>query len=273
MITAAKEIRFRCSSLSYIMAGARSKAQTDAWESGDLSAIPEGVKTHLLDVYASQVHFRRDELVNKFLKKGHAREQDAIDLVSMHGSAGRKMFYKNSLRLDNEWISGEPDFADTKNVKEAKVLYDTKCSYSLRTFLKSSFTDLDDNYEWQGHGYMWLTGAEEHHVCFCLVNGTAQQIAREKYFVQFNYDEDDYLEQYQQIERNHIFDRAAFQKENPCFVWHTPPDEWFFDIPAEKRLHEKVVKRDQQAIDKIQKRVELSWAWMDQNLFNKSLQI
>lgn len=245
--------------------------------------LSETCKKQILRTYASQVYGRRDEVSSKFLQKGHAREEDAITLVSR---ATKTFFKKNSERIENDFVSGEPDLFVGESIRKAKETLDTKCSWSLITFLNAVMDDeLNTDYEWQGHGYMDLTGAEQHTVAYCLVNGTFKAIdseivraARDLEVLDVSILPEDhpFRVKARQIERNHIFDLNAFMRENPYYQIENPHHydsstgtyTWDFDIPMERRLFTYTFKRSDTEIERLHKRVQDSRAWAAKNLFD-----
>jgi hypothetical protein len=247
----------------------------------DLPQLSETCKKHLIKLYAQVVLGRRTEIKNKFLAKGHAREEDGITLLSR---VTKNLFKKNTERLYNEYTTGEPDLFTGASIRAAKKTVDIKCSWSLETFLETIIEDLNDNYFYQGQDYMWLTGAEEHIVAYCLVNGTVEAINDEIFSLKREYGVIDdavlpenhiYHERARQVERNHIFDIDAFIKEYPHY---TPLNDaflhselgkyvWEYDIPMEKRVFRFSFLRDEVAIDNVKKKVVVCRAWMNANLF------
>lgn len=264
MITNANSIKFRCSSLGYLMTEPRELAKQKAGELSDTA------KTHLIDVFVSQVWGRREELNNKYLEKGNVREEDNVTLLAL---TKKLMLRKNTERLENDFISGELDLFIGKEISKAEKVYDTKTSFSAHTFFRSKNSPLPSNYKWQVTGYMDLSGAKSAGVAFGLVNGTAKQIMKEKYNLSFLYNEVDvnqnpeYVKKCIQIEKNHIFDMKAFVNENPGFDFHCDPDKWEWDIPIDQRSHIFEVPRVQADIDKIHWKVLVARQWMNTNLF------
>ncbi len=238
--------------------------------------LSETCKKFLIATYANQIYKRRDELRNKFLSKGNVREKDATTILSLE----RKIFYKqNRERLFNEYFSGEPDLFDGPEIRKARKTLDTKCSWSLITFLESQFAELKDVYDWQGQGYMDLTGAEEHEVVYCLVNGTLQAINDEIRRTSWQMGVLDasietdpkFIEKVCQIERNHIFEINSFMNENPHYdiksdvYFDGEKYSWEFDIPREKRIHTKLFKRDNDKIAEAKEKVIICREWMSKN--------
>lgn len=247
---------FRCSSLGHLMV--KDKAG---------KGLGEMAKTHLSDNFVSFMYGRREEITSKFLDKGNSREEDAITLVSR---ISKKFFKKNSTRLFNDYITGEPDIFIGDSICEAEETIDTKTSWSAHTFFRSKLK-LNPLYEWQGHGYMWLTGAHQHTVAFCLVNGTDQAIIDEKRRLAWSYGPDpdlnpDYVRQCKQIEINHIFDLFAFKEEYPHFDFHNDLSEWRYDIPMNERLHTFTIQRSENKIEQIKEHVAIGRKWIENNL-------
>lgn len=250
-------IVFRCSSLGHLMTDGRGKDVT----------LSESAKTHLVDVFVSWKYKRREDIEGKYLDKGNEREEDSITLLSrIH----KKMYRKNKTRLTNDYITGEwdLDLMDSESINET---LDTKTSWSTHTFFRAKKSKLDPKYEWQGHGYMWLTCAKKHTVAYCLVNGTAQAIMDEKRKLAYRYGSDpdtnpEYVSKCRQIEINHIFDLHSFKEENQWFDFHNDLSKWTYDIPMNERLHTFTFERDEAKIEQIKARVIEGRKWINDNL-------
>lgn len=211
---------------------------------------------------------RREDLNNKYLEKGNEREQDAITLLSV---VMKRFYKKNSVRLENDFITGEPDLFDGESIENAEETLDTKCSWSYITFLEASDNELNNVYKLQGDGYMWLTNAKKHTVVYCLVNGTMKYINDQIRALAWKHGvldadisgDEKFIKAVEQLERNHIFDIDSFMKENPEYnpknivVYDSENNKfsWDFDIPREERIHTKVFYRDESRIEKIKQRV------------------
>jgi hypothetical protein len=140
-----KDLIFRCSSLPNLV------GKTGLGKTGEKEA---------LKAYAAQYLDRFKEVKSKYLDKGIANEQEAIDMVNrVKGSEYRK----NPFRYDNEYLTGECDILDTN---ENKVC-DIKCSWDWFTFSDSIG---DTSYEYQLRGYMELFEADEAEVIYCLTD-------------------------------------------------------------------------------------------------------
>lgn len=238
------KVRIRCSALHTIMTNIKSAELT---------------KGHL--TFAKQLHRelkygRRPQIKSKYLEKGHACEEDAITLLSRVKS---KFFKKNEERIENMFLSGEPDLYIGESIKQVDEGYDTKCSWSLDSFPFPDDT-LPPEYEFQNHGYMALTGASKWTTAYCLVNAPGHLIMAEKYQLSrklgdVSDNDPAFIKGCQEIEKNLIYDMDQFMRDNPHFDLHT--EKWEYDIPKEERVIEFTVERDYDIIDKIYERVKL----------------
>jgi hypothetical protein len=291
----ANEIKFRCSSLGHLMTDTgltenqqkelvelQAKKLSDKItekqnakmlfliEKRNNPDLPEGAKTHCIDVFASFKYGRREEATSKHLDKGNEREEDSITLFSR---VTRTFFEKNTQRLSNDFIQGEPDLFLGESIDTADETVDTKTSWSLHTFLRAKYKKLDPMYYWQGQGYMDLTGAKKHSVVFCLVNGTAKAILDEKFKLKRTMDVIDpdnnpeFKKKCRQIEINHIFDLQHFMKENPGFDFDCDIENWCFDIPMNERIHIFTFERCEADIQKMRARITKAREWMEKELF------
>ncbi|KGQ42869.1 translocation protein TolB precursor [Gallibacterium anatis] len=133
---------------------------------------------------------------------------------------------KNEERRENEWITGECDIY----VPTRKLIIDTKCSWDIGTH--PFFQDEAENkakkagYDIQMQGYMWLWDCEEAQIDFCLFPTPPEMIAN----------------------------------------WESPEKyiNLVEQIPQEKRITIVTVKRNDDIIEKIIKRVELAQQYYQQ---------
>lgn len=251
------DLKFNCSSLFHLMTEPKTKSEI----------YSEGFKTHGVDKYISFMFGRNEELEGKYLEKGNEREEDAISLFSQQS---KRFYQKNTRRLEDDFISGEPDLFDGEDILRAEQIFDTKVSWSMYTFMRSAMKPLAPVYYWQGQGYMRLTGAKKHTVVYCLVNGTAAHIESEKKYLGFRYDPESekYKRKCRQIEINHIFDMKEFMKENPRFIFHNHVSDWKHDVPAKTRIFKQEIQRNEDDIAKIENKVKLARQFIEDNLLN-----
>jgi hypothetical protein len=241
---------FRASQLGKLMTDARTK-----------SGLSETTKSALLEVYIQQKYNRYKEISNKYIEKGLAVENDAIDM--WRRSRGEIVF-KNEEMFVNEYIKGTPDLL-IKDDETGLVVNvpDIKSSWDIHTFMDAKQNDISKDYYWQGQAYCWLTGAPRATFCYVLVSAPIEMINDEKYRLSRRLNLIDpqgdpvFLKKAKSIERNMIYDMPRFLREYPDANLETPGNEWAFDIPIAERIHEKVVEFDADAIAKLQERVPM----------------
>ncbi len=233
--------------------------------------LPQTMKSELRKIFRMEKYNRNFPFTNQYIQKGIAQEEEAITTYQNYrNSIGKRtLFSKNTERIKNGWVSGEPDLGQQGvPILQWKEGWDTKCSWSLATFPFPE-DDLVAGYEAQNNGYMWLTGAEKWTTVSILVNATEHQLNNEKlkwfYALQMPADADDkywddYIEKCREVEKMMIYDYDRFVKNNPGHNMQITKDEWFgegYDIPLEERVLEKTVERDEKAIEFYKERIEL----------------
>lgn len=251
----AHEIKFRCSALSNLMTEPRSKSEK----------LSETTKTHLLDVFVSEVYGRKEQVKGKQLDKGNDREESSITLLSRFT---KKFYTKNEDQMSNEFIKGTPDLFDG-----AEHIIDIKTSWSMNTFMKSKMSALDKAYYWQLQGYMALTGAKRATVAFCLVNGTPEAIMNEQRVASYRYGVDpdtsvEFRDECKQIEINHIFDFAEFESEAPYYSLYNDREDLIrLSVPMAMRVHQFHFERNDEDITRLYERIKQCREYMDEYLF------
>lgn len=231
--------------------------------------LPDTIKNHLIDLFASSKYGRREEIDSKYLRKGNEQENAAITLFTLQSG---KYYKKNEERLSNDFFTGEWDL----NAKDFSETIDTKTSWSLHTYLRAIKSELKSDYFYQGQVYMDLTGAKKHTVAFCLVNGTYQAISDEIRRVSYQkgmMDADgnespEFQKKIRQIEINHIFDLKEFKAQYPFYQFYNDENKWQWDIPAKERSFSFTFDRDDKVIEEMKARVIYCRNWMNNNLFN-----
>jgi len=234
----ANQILFRCSSLGKIMTEPKSKSEP----------LSETTKTYLLEVFIEQKYKRRKEIVNDYIEKGLAMEEDAI---TQYALLKKEMFKKNEFTLSNGYIVGTPDTFTGAIIRDADIIIDTKCSFDIFTYYKSITSKLDKMYYWQMQGYMALTSAKEARVVFVLLNTpigiVEKQLSRLRWDMGvINPDTDEnYQKAAEEIERLAKYD----------------------DIPIAERIIEIDVPRNDDDIERIYQRVEQCRDYMNETFF------
>jgi len=232
--------------------------------------LPKTMTTELRKLYRSEKHNRNFSFTNKYVQKGIAQEDEAISVYKTY--LGKSLMLNNKIRLENDYVSGEPDLTDTNDVNNCNEGYDTKASWELDTF---PFPEdkLDSDYEYQNQTYMWLTKTNKWTTVYVLVNTTEDLLHKEKmkWYYALGSPEEHLEEEYEryleyenkckELEVRLIFDYNKFVKSNPNHQMFIDKIEWFekgYDISLDHRVIEKVSHYDQYKIDDIKERIEIS---------------
>jgi hypothetical protein len=199
-------------------------------EAGILSKT---AKSHLIEIYIAEKYGRRKDVQTKQMRKGIEVEDDAIALLAQ--SLGKPLS-KNSERFTNEFITGHPDVID---LTEAGLkVWDVKSSYDLFTFLGNIPDKLNSQYYWQLQSYMWLTGATESCIAYCLINTPFGIIEQEK--------------------KSLLYKMNVISEESPEYVLEASKLElnmMFDDIDQKERLLLFPVQRNDEDIELIKEKV------------------
>lgn len=202
--------------------------------------LPQGAKSYCLEWLKSQPEFynRRKTYTSKQAEKGLIMEDDSLDLAA--DLLGYDLLVKNEEHFENDFMTGTPD-----NIQPTHTL-DVKSPWDFSTF--PIFEDtLDPKYEWQGQGYMELTGRKEHLVAYCLVDTPIHLIEKEAYYYSLDNGYPDTDEDiYQKFERQMTYS----------------------DVAKENRLKTYWAKHDPKAIKEIENRVILCRAFLKEFITN-----
>jgi hypothetical protein len=239
--------------------------------------LSETTKTHLVDVFVSNKYNRFTEISAKQLDKGNEVEEDSITIVSRI----TKSFYeKNETHIENEYIKGTPDLYEGTSISNAKVIRDTKSSWDAYSFFRAKNKKLDTKYEWQGVGYMALTGAKKCFIDYCLNNTPAHLVQGELRKESYNHPDNDTPKWIElQIIANHVYDKKTFQEYIERFNC-TPADHnanavyaGFTEIPLKERHFSFEITRYEDQIERLYQRVRECREYMNKYLFKAELQL
>lgn len=229
------KILFRASGNGKIMTEPRSKSEP----------LSETAKQACIDAFILAEYDRQRDITNKYVKKGLQVEEDSITLYSR---LTKIFFKKNEEHLKNDFIQGTPDTFIGESIQKAEVIIDAKSSWDIFTFFKAKFSPLNKDYYWQGQSYMALTGAKEFRLAYCLIDTPEALINDEKRKFMWQAcigDENEVTEEvFALIEKNMLFS----------------------DIPMEDRMHEVVIQRNDDDIQKLYNRVIECRYWIKNNL-------
>ena len=102
-----------------------------------------------------------------YFDKGRRQEAEAIATLS---EVDGVEYTKNTDRIFNDFLTGEPDIFLGENVYKATVIYDTKAAWDYPGFLKKINSAVDNANKQQIQGYCDISGAGEGYVADVLVN-------------------------------------------------------------------------------------------------------
>lgn len=202
--------------------------------------LPQTAKSYLKKYYAYLKYGKWSAALdkgNKYTNKGKLAEEDSITLLSR---LDKIFLQKNEERLENEFLTGIPDILVRDNELRVIYIYDAKTSWDVETFFDNLDKDLNPLYWWQLQGYMALTGCKISEVSYCLVNTPEVLLEGEKFNLLRRFDvvsEEDvsFKKAYSELLNNMTFD----------------------DMPIQERRLKFTVERDEEAIQKIYKRVQM----------------
>lgn len=149
------------SSLGKIMTTAKSRKPED---------LSVGAMTYCRQLAKEAVYGYRYSPSSRQMEKGTVCEQDSIDLYNEVFFTNHK---KNAERKSNDWLCGECD------IDAGKMIIDIKTSWSLATFPATRADAHDNDYEWQGRGYMMLWDRDAFELAFCLVSTPPELVGYE----------------------------------------------------------------------------------------------
>lgn len=155
-----KRFKIRCSAIGQIM-----KNGTDKKSMG------ETAKSYVEQWIKEQLYGRKKEFSNKYTTKGLTVEQDAIDYISDVLEYG--FLLKNEENLSNDFLTGTPDIILNN------FIIDIKSSWDCFTFPLFEDELKNQDYFWQGQGYMALTGVETFRVIYVLMDTPEDIIFKE----------------------------------------------------------------------------------------------
>lgn len=155
-----KKFKIRCSAIGQIMTNGKGK-----------ETLGMTTKSYVESWIKEQLYDRKKEFSNKYTNKGLAVEQDAIDYVS--DVLGYGFLLKNEESLKNDYLTGTPDIILNN------LIIDIKSSWDCFTFPLFEDEIKNQDYVWQGQGYMALTGAETFRVIYVLMDTPEDIIFRE----------------------------------------------------------------------------------------------
>jgi len=125
-----------------------------------------------------QLYNRKKQIKSKYLDKGLIMEDNSIDFIADYLKLG--MLIKNEERETNDYMTGECD------VLLPKEIFDVKNSWDCFTFPLFENEIPNQDYYWQGQGYMELYDREKYKLIYVLSDTPAHLIQREAYYYAIN---------------------------------------------------------------------------------------
>lgn len=128
--------------------------------------LSETAKSYCKEWLISEITGKKKDIRSKYLARGKAMEESAIKRIGKHYDCE---LVKNEAQLENEYFTGEYDTNTSEIVIDAKVPFD---AFTFPFFE----TEPDKNYYGQLQIYQELTGLKKGSLCYCLENGSEEQI-------------------------------------------------------------------------------------------------
>lgn len=207
----------------------------------DNPELPQGAKTHCKKWLKNFLYGRREQLKNKYVRKGNECEEEGFTLMAVQLNLG--MVYKNKVRKVNDFASGECD------LDLLDAVYDNKCSWSLDTFPMFEEEPVDDKYEDQLQVYGVLYNKKRLVLCYTLVNATKEMVEDAVKW------ENNANRRYEIVERM-VFTQKEFEEyQEALFPLSTHTS--FVEIPEEKRIKKFEFTADAEFAGKLEQRVTM----------------
>jgi len=239
--------KIRCSAIGMLMTEPKEVA---AKKNGDLSKT---AKSYLIKYYIQGRYDRKKEVLTPAMQKGITQEGEGIQMLSK--------FYgyeleKNNTLFENDYLCGHPDVLNPF-MYDWLHIHDAKLSEDIWTFLPNVLEDIDAHHNGQLQGYMDLTGAKTAEIDYILADASETAINDEKRKLLYR--------------MNLVSDESPEFKEAAATV---EINMIYPDIPLSEKILVFPVKRDDEYIDRVYKKVEkarefLQWFEEKHNNFNK----
>ena len=185
-------------------------------------------------------------------QKGKICEPEAIALLSLVDGVE---YVKNTERIYNDFLTGEPDLFLGSEIKAATKIIDTKVSFDYPIFLKKINTRLIPDNKQQIQGYMDISNAIEGEVADCLVDMPETMVNdyRRKLMYRMNVISDQSPE----------YLTACAEMERSMYFGHIPPKLRVF-----KKIVEPFTQFDRQKVyDKV--KVCRQWLFTFDEMYQK----
>jgi hypothetical protein len=128
--------------------------------------LSETAKSYCKEWLISEITGKKKDIRSKYLARGKAMEEKAIERISKH--YGLELV-KNEEPLENEYFTG------TYDTNTPEIVIDAKVPFDCFTFPYFE-TEPDKNYYGQIQVYQELKELRKGSLCYCLENGSEEQI-------------------------------------------------------------------------------------------------
>lgn len=218
-------MKIRCSAIGKLMSTPRTKGEV----------LSETAKTYIQDLFKEKELGIAREFWSRYTDKGLQMEDEAIDFAGQ--VLGWDFVVKNEQGYENDYITGTPD------VITKYLLADIKCSWDGTTFPLFDTELKNKDYYWQLQGYMWLTGLDQAELVYCLMD-TPHQIVEDE------------------VRRAHW--KAGLIDEDLNLREAVQSQHTFDHLPNNLRVKRFIIRKDEEAIEKIKEKVELAREYYEQ---------
>lgn len=131
-------------------------------------SMGETAKSYIKEWLISEITGKEKDIQSKYLSRGNEMEEAAIKRVAKHYNCE---LTKNEEHLENDFFCGTFDAKNSDRVIDTKVPFDC---FTFPFFI----AEIDSDYYAQLQVYMNLTGLKKASVCYCLENGSEEQIEK-----------------------------------------------------------------------------------------------
>lgn len=205
----------------------------------------------LIEIYLDVRFSVTKEIHSKYLEKGLITEEDSLSLYS---EVKKVPYFKNEVRLYNDFITGEPDTYDGQAIQKCDNVIDIKGSWDIFTFFATKAKAVNSVYNYQLNGYSELTEAPRATLAYCLIDTPAHLIEREINNLKYTLgviDPDahpEFLNACEKIRRQMIYDY----------------------VPKPERIIEYAVPRDRALMIGVYQRLKLCRIWLNEFAYKQS---
>lgn len=206
-------------------------------------------KSYLIKVYIQEKYGRRDDLTNRYVKKGNQAEDNSIAILNEVDDV-YPFYEKNTIRMFDDFKQGECDI-----YHDEKKILDAKSSWDLFTFMPKTAEELNSDYWWQGQIYMDLWDVDEYEVCYILTDTPDGIIADEQ--------------------KRLLYAMGTNKKDTQAYAEGCKELEYnlkYSDIPIQERVFKVKVKRDREAITRLHERIKECRIWLNQYSIERFIQ-